>query len=64
MACNMHVRSELQNKNPFVFYIQHLCADVLYMEALMFVLSIAPTRTLDVYVHLNKQNMKKEESRD
>lgn len=62
IACDRHVRSELQNKNPFVFYIQHLCADVLYMEALMFVLSTAPTRTLDVYVHVIKTNMKMEEN--
>lgn len=34
LLCNIHVCSELQNKIPFLIYIQHLCADALYMEAL------------------------------
>lgn len=60
IECNMHVCSELQNKSPFLFYIQHLCADVLYMEALMFILTKALAKTIDLYVHLIKTNMKME----
>lgn len=31
----MSVCSEYQNKSPFLFYAQHMCADVLSMEALV-----------------------------